>query len=179
MARTIIQGDLPKEAVVKGNTVVLMTDAEELAPGVYSVNTEFIPFDPDDEGSKEVAERAIRTQYSVDEELAALRKAVAFLMERNGVSLDDTSASPSEVGSFAKYNRNVRMVVAACDSVGKVIQTLEGNGSVDDPYKGWTPGAEVKAGCWYLTADGYLWEAINTGHPASSLDKAYFDVVGV
>lgn len=65
------------------------------------------------------------------------------------------------------------------DELGKIVQTTEGNGTMEDPVKGWSVGMDVEQGKWYLTADGYLWEAIKSGKPASTTDREYFDVVGL
>lgn len=65
------------------------------------------------------------------------------------------------------------------NEIGKVEQTLEGNGSIENPFKGWKVGMSVEAGKWYLTENNYLWEAIKTGVPASEVDAEYFDVVGL
>lgn len=67
--------------------------------------------------------------------------------------------------------------IALRDELGKAMQTEEGTGTLEDPYKGWKVGDSVEAGKWYQTEDGYLWEAIKSGMPASSTDKEYFDVV--
>lgn len=65
------------------------------------------------------------------------------------------------------------------DELGKVVQTTEGNGTMEDPIKGWSVGMDVEQGKWYLTTDGYLWEAIKSGKPSSTTDREYFDVVGL
>lgn len=65
------------------------------------------------------------------------------------------------------------------DELNKVIQTTDGTGTMQDPIKGWMVGMDVESGKWYLTDDGYLWEAINDGKPTSSTDREYFDVVGL
>lgn len=70
-------------------------------------------------------------------------------------------------------------IVNEIDELGKVVQTTEGNGTMEDPIKGWSVGMDVEQGKWYLTADGYLWEAIKSGKPASTTDREYFDVVGL
>lgn len=74
---------------------------------------------------------------------------------------------------------DIKDVSTKVDELGKVIQTPEGNGTMEDPYKGWQVGQSVEAGKWYSTSDGYLWEAIKTGVPTSSTDREYFDVVGL
>lgn len=66
------------------------------------------------------------------------------------------------------------------DALGKVIQTEDGDGSMENPYKTWKVGKEVVEGSWYLTPEhGYLWLAIKSGTPTSEIDKEYFDVVGI
>lgn len=69
--------------------------------------------------------------------------------------------------------------LARYDETGKLIQTAEGSGSMEDPVKGWKVGMEVEEGLWYLTEDGYLWECIKSGEPESTTDKEFFDVVGL
>lgn len=80
---------------------------------------------------------------------------------------------------FQGVKTQIKMCENKIDELGKVVQTPEGNGTMEDPYKGWQVGKEVKAGKWYKTYDGYLWEAKKDGYPSSSIDYEYFDVVGV
>ena len=68
---------------------------------------------------------------------------------------------------------------AQFDKIGKIVQTLEGDGTAFNPYKNWEVGMTVEEGCWYSTTDGYLWEAIKSGTPTSTTDSEYFDVVGL
>lgn len=75
--------------------------------------------------------------------------------------------------------KKVQSIINEIDELGKVVQTLEGNGSMENPFKGWKVGMPVEEGMWYLTEGGYLWEAIKSGTPTSELDKEYFDVIGV
>ena len=65
------------------------------------------------------------------------------------------------------------------DELGKIRQTTSGTGTPFDPIKYWQPGQSVEVGKWYQTinAQGYIWEAIKSGIPASDRDKEYFDVV--
>lgn len=65
------------------------------------------------------------------------------------------------------------------NQVGKLIQTTEGDGSAMNPYKYWKVGKSVTEGDWWMTDDGYLWQAIKTGTPSSSTDREYWDVVGL
>lgn len=80
---------------------------------------------------------------------------------------------------FQSVKSQIKMCENKIDELGKVIQTPEGNGTMEDPYKNWKVGDSVEAGKWYNTTDGYLWEAIKSGVPASTVDKEYFDVVGL
>lgn len=67
----------------------------------------------------------------------------------------------------------------AYDSLRKVVQDEDGNGTMENPYKNWFVGDSVEEGKWYQTEDGYLWEAIKSGVPTSTTDDEYFDVVGI
>lgn len=83
----------------------------------------------------------------------------------------------AEKGSaMAKKRKELRNKV---NKLGKVEQTVEGNGTMEDPIKNWKVGEKVEKGMWYLTEDGYLWECIKNGIPTSTTDKKYFDVVGL
>lgn len=73
----------------------------------------------------------------------------------------------------------IKAKLADIASLGKVIQTLEGDGSITNPFKGWSVGMTVELGKWYLTSEGYLWECIKSGTPTSETDSEYFDVVGL
>lgn len=79
--------------------------------------------------------------------------------------------------AFEVLTKKVNELSDKLDSLGKVIQTETGNGTIEDPIKGWTVGQKVEAGKWYLTSEGYLWEAIKSGNPSSETDNEYFDVV--
>lgn len=74
---------------------------------------------------------------------------------------------------------SIKAKLVAIDSLGKGIQTLEGDGSIANPLKGWSVGMPVELGKWYLTSEGYLWECIKSGTPTSETDTEYFDVVGL
>lgn len=78
--------------------------------------------------------------------------------------------------AIEKMNGKVKGLKDHIDSIGKVIQTPEGDGTMENPYKGWTVGQKVERGKWYLTNDGYLWEAKKTGYPSSSMDDKYWDI---
>lgn len=67
------------------------------------------------------------------------------------------------------------------DELGKIVQTTEGTGTEYDPYKYWSEGMSVEEGKWYQChdAEGYIWQAIKSGVPASDTDAEYFEVVGV
>ena len=88
-------------------------------------------------------------------------------------------------GELQQIALEIKAIENERDSLGKVIQTLEGNGSIENPYKGWKVGMSVEAGKWYYVDDPndpdnpYLWEAIKSGVPASAVDADYFDVVDI
>lgn len=63
------------------------------------------------------------------------------------------------------------------NSIGKLVQTKDGDGTAFNPFKTWMKGTEVHSGEWWQTEDGYLWEAIKDGVPSSSTDKEYWDIV--
>lgn len=65
------------------------------------------------------------------------------------------------------------------DQLGKIQQTAAGTGDPFDPIKYWKIGMPVDAGKWYQCFDsqGYIWEAIKSGVPASDTDAKYFDVI--
>lgn len=63
------------------------------------------------------------------------------------------------------------------DSLGKVIQTETGNGTMENPFKNWKVGLPVSSGSWYLTPSGFLWECIASGIPSSEKDRHFFDVI--
>lgn len=104
-----------------------------------------------------------------DEPKHVLREELGKELEELGKELEDLRAA---------WNDKDRLA-ARIDEIGKVVQTIEGDGSMKDPYKGWKVGMDVEQGKWYLTDDGYLWEAVKSGKPSSTTDNEYFDVVGV
>ena len=99
------------------------------------------------------------------------------LKETDGALLQEIEEYLAEKGSaVARERRELRNKV---DSLGKVMQTEDGNGTMENPYKGWKVGNSVEEGKWYMTEDGYLWECIKSGIPTSTTDREYFDVVGI
>lgn len=78
-----------------------------------------------------------------------------------------------EVKELAEQRISMRNQI---DSLGKVVQTAQGNGSMQDPYKVWKVGMTVKSGDWWMTDDGYLWQAKKDGVPSSSTDAEYWDI---
>lgn len=82
--------------------------------------------------------------------------------------------------AFDIINGKVAALKNQVDELGKVVQTEDGNGTMEDPIKNWSVGKPVISGLWYLTpVEGYLWEAIKDGVPTSETDREYFDVVGL
>lgn len=92
-----------------------------------------------------------------------LIEAMERLIAANGVTDDDKAMAQARI--------------AMRDELGKVVQTEEGDGSIENPYK-WIDQS-VEVGKWYKTPSGYLWEAIKDGMPSSETDNEYFDVVGL
>lgn len=93
-----------------------------------------------------------------------LIEAMERLIAANGVTEEDKAMAQARI--------------ALRDELGKVIQTEEGDGSMENPSK-WTDGMAVEVGKWYKTPSDYLWEAIKDGTPSSETDNEYFDVVGL
>lgn len=103
----------------------------------------------------------IRATLSNNEELI---KAVERMVAANGATEEDKAMAQTRI--------------ALRDELGKVIQTEEGDGSMENPKK-WNDGDTVVTGLWYKTPSDYLWEAIKDGVPSSETDNEYFDVVGL
>lgn len=118
--------------------------------------------------SDHIKSTIIASEFPVEEEVKILRKTLANVL--SGGKITD---------EFDRYNKRVSEITRMVDDLGKTIQTQAGSGSVEDPYKDWKVGKTVEAGKWYLTEDGYLWEAIKSGKPSSTTDKEFFDVVGL
>lgn len=95
---------------------------------------------------------------------AVMIEAIERMVAQNGVTEDDRNAA--------------RVRVALRDELGKLVQTVEGDGSDMNPYK-WAEGDAVVAGMWYRCPGGYIWEAVKNGVPTSEVDREYFDVVGI
>lgn len=117
-------------------------------------------------------QRKEEKRLMLEAELHSLNnEVVAVLANHIKASVNDKKA----LDVLAKFES----VINQLDELGKVIQTLEGNGTMENPFKGWKVGMSVEKGCWYLTESGYLWEALASGTPASETDRAFFDVVGL
>lgn len=110
---------------------------------------------------KEVRKSEIETKLS---DFGEVIEAVERFLAVNGVTQDDKNMAQSRL--------------TLRDELGKLVQTETGDGSDMNPFH-WNPGDMVTEGMWYLTHDDYLWEAIKTGYPESSIDREYFDVVGL
>lgn len=94
------------------------------------------------------------------------------------IKLRSNLAQQNEViNDFEQKLNDVDFLKARVDELGKIIQTVTGNGTDFDPYKTWVPGTEVHAGDWWMTEGGYLWQALKDGVPASETDLEYWDVV--
>ena len=120
-------------------------------------------------------------QYTYDVEEIDLSTYNARIEEKKKELFDAWCKQQADhgTGDVKQIALEIKAIENERDSLGKVIQTLEGNGSIENPYKGWKVGMSVEAGMWYLTEDGYLWEAIASGIPTSTTDADFFDVVGL
>lgn len=83
----------------------------------------------------------------------------------------------ADVAELVDAWNNKERIAARLDELGKVVQTAQGSGTEFDPYKVWKVGMSVVEGDWWMTQDGYLWQAKKSGVPASSTDAEYWNIV--
>lgn len=155
-------------------TNFLQTASEE---GEDEIEYDEIHFRSIDELDDETADAVMALMSDEDREKHKSELLSKRMKETEEEFLREVENMLAESGSeIAKKRKNIRNKI---DKLGKVMQTEDGNGTMENPYKGWKVGDKVKKGMWYLTEDGYLWEAIRSGTPTSTTDDEYFDVVGL
>lgn len=150
------------ERLTGGNKYRLYINESE-NDGQYTYDVYEFQTKPTDAQIKSVI---ISDNYSLEEEVKILRKTIAALLNANSV----------EVEEFSAYNDKVESITYAVDELGKVVQTAQGSGTAFDPYKVWKVGMSVVEGDWWMTQDGYIWQAKMSGVPASSTDSEYWDI---
>lgn len=68
-----------------------------------------------------------------------------------------------------------RQMDALEEEHGEDAPNIEEGGTMDNPIN-FSIGDEVVSGLWYLTDEGYFWEAKKSGTPSSETDEEYFDI---